>query len=114
MGGCAGGPAGAGGTRSGTGGADGRGSPAAPRVSLVSYVPSLSMNPCPLTSQVSATVPASNLVVAGRAGRLSPTRTADPGPPAPSAHDTPAMSTADKATPATTPDRRMPHRARRA
>ncbi|MEU7029865.1 hypothetical protein AB0A60_24685 [Streptomyces sp. NPDC046275] len=39
-----------------SGGAAGRGS-SAPRVSLGSYVPSVSMNPCPLTSQVAATVP---------------------------------------------------------
>ncbi|GAA2817432.1 hypothetical protein GCM10019017_74480 [Streptomyces showdoensis] len=55
--------------RAGTAGADGdsaggdaagRGTPApVPRVPLDSYVPSVSMNPCPLTSQVAATVPSS-------------------------------------------------------
>ncbi|WP_237528732.1 hypothetical protein, partial [Streptomyces sp. SID5770] len=55
---CAGGVGGAAYGRAGGGGPAGRGTPP-PLVSRDSYVPSVSMNPRPLTSQVAASVPPS-------------------------------------------------------
>ncbi|GGU04952.1 hypothetical protein GCM10010272_57560 [Streptomyces lateritius] len=59
--GAGGGPRGAGGGARGPGGVAGRGTAfpvprPVPRVSRDSYVPSVSMNPCPLTSRVAASV----------------------------------------------------------